>query len=91
MYPGRLWMCSDNRRRGNIYKRRQKTELTHQSHILARVKKEEVVEPLAMVMRLFEMKLKPNQSSEPTRPAVLFLERVLHSQVTGCSGLAAHL
>ena len=32
-----------------------------------------------------------NQSSEPTRPAVLFLERVLHSQVTSCSGLAAHL
>ena len=32
-----------------------------------------------------------NQPSEPTRPAVLFLERVLHSQVTSCSGLAAHL
>ena len=33
----------------------------------------------------------PNQPSEPTRPAVLFLERVLHSQITSCSGLVAHL
>ena len=33
----------------------------------------------------------PNQSSEPTRPAVRFLTFEMNAKVTSCSGLVAHL